>query len=471
MGINTVILVTMLLLGGCAIPPSTGKPALEEGGEVYLYLQPLPREAQKLKFSLDRLSAIGSDGREFPLSLAVREFQNSQVPRQRFIAAGPLAPGQYSGLSFTVTKATLAGEEEEADLLVPQEPVKANFSFAVERKQAVVLSLAFQYAESVRRNFSFSPVFSISVPPLPPSGLAGYACNRDDNTVTVFDKKSGQVMAVIATGKAPESLAFDRKLGRVYVALSGEDGIDVIDTLDRSPRTRIRLNVGDGPAELALAPDGGALVSMNIVSRTVSIIDTRSQVEAGRITVGDGPHALLMDKTGQRCYVFNAFSNTISIIDVPNRALAATISTEPRPLRGQLNRKGDRLYVIHGGSPYLSVIDPVSLSVVKRVYIGLDLGFIKVDPATDMVYLLRKLDNRIEAYDPYTLLLGNVVPADSIDTPSGVGYMTIDSEENNLYLVNSEQNRLTVISLVSKKVVSETDVGEHPTWTTVTGER
>jgi hypothetical protein len=49
--------------------------------------------------------------------------------------------------------------------------------------------------------------------------------------------------------------------------------------------------------------------------------------------------------------------------------------------------------------------------------------------------------------------------------------MTIDDEENNLYMVSSDMKRIIVSNLVRKKILYEIDVGETPYWVTVMGER
>jgi hypothetical protein len=49
--------------------------------------------------------------------------------------------------------------------------------------------------------------------------------------------------------------------------------------------------------------------------------------------------------------------------------------------------------------------------------------------------------------------------------------MTIDNEQNNLYLVNSGKKTVMVVNLVSKKMIAELDVGEEPYWVTLMGER
>lgn len=54
---------------------------------------------------------------------------------------------------------------------------------------------------------TFSPVFAFTALPLPLTGLTGYVTNRGDNAITVFDKRSTRVGAMIATGANPAGIA------------------------------------------------------------------------------------------------------------------------------------------------------------------------------------------------------------------------------------------------------------------------
>lgn len=466
MNVLPTMALSLLLLSGCMLPTSALKPVLEDEGEVDLYLQPFPQDAERLKFSIDRISLVSSDGRDFPLSHALTEFQAGALQRQRFLAAGRVPPGKFSGLSIKIAKATLSGEEGNADLFVPEEPVLVPLSVEVRRKKVVVLSLAFQYAGSVQSGFRFTPRFSLYVPSLPVSGLLGYVVNRADNTLTVFDKRTGQVSAIIATGRGPEQVVFDQNSRTAYVSLAGEDAVDVINLTDGEVTHRINLKTGDGPGSIALTPDGRTLLTVNARSNRLSIIDPATLAERSTVPVGEGPRWLLVGRNGTRCYVFNGLSNTITVIDIANSAIVATISTDAGPLMGQFNRKGDRLYVVHEGSPYLLVIEPDSLSVTKRVFLGYGLGVIKVDTKSDMLYVSRKGDPRIEVYEPFSLNLIDYLPA-----MSDIVRMTIDGEANNLFLLSDEKRRLMSVSLVSRKAVTETDIGEDPAWVTMMGER
>ncbi len=461
-------LCSMLVLGtlSCKGGFLQLKPVLENEGEVYLYIQPFPQEADRLRFSIETISAVTGDGREIPVSLTMKDLKCLEIKRQRLLASGTLPPGLYSGFSFKVKDGFLKTEDGEAALLMPDGPVKIDFSFNVARKKAYVITMTFKYNESVQSGFSFSPAFSIVIPVRPILALTGYVTNSSSNNITVFDKIANQVMGVLATGGKPEGMALDQNRRRAYVALSSDDTIEVMDVMAGDVINRLRLNTGDRPHELGLTPDGTMLLSVNTGSNTVSFIDANSLLEASRITVGKSPNSILIDQTGRRGFVFNTLSNTISVINIPNRGIVATISTESGPLRGQFNRRGDLLYVIHQWSPYLLEVDTSTFSVVRRDQLKMGLNSIKVDTRTDLVYLGRKTDVRVDGYYPFTF-----VPVDFIQASPGIEYMTIDNELNNLYLVNSREKTVIAVNLVSKRVVAEFDVGDGPYWVTMMGER
>lgn len=460
----SAILILSFFLG-CQARSGLVKPALEEEGELVVYLRPLPQEAEPLAFTLEAISAVKEEGGSYPLALSLAEIRGGRLQRQRFLASGSLPPGKYAGLSFKIKNASLKGEEGPAALLVPEEPVTIGFPFHVVKRKALLLSLALDYRKSVGEGYRFSPAFSIFIPDRPPIGLQGYAANSGSNNITVFDKKEGQVVGVIATGRGPRGIALDQRSRKGYVTLAEDDTIEVVDADAWEVVSHLRLQTGDHPQEPALSRDGSILLTANSGSDTVSVVDTVSLIEVNRIPVGTGPNSVLMGREGKRAYVFNARSNTISVIDVVSRSLVATIATLPGPLRGQFNRNGDRLYVIHEYSPYMTVFDPSSLSAQKRVFVGPGMTAVKVDERTDLLYVGRKPDS-LEILDPFSLF-----PVGSIPAGGGISYMTIDGDENNLYLVLPDRKVLSILGLIGRKTAPEIDVGEGACWVALMGER
>ena len=467
--ISRILLIVVITFhAGCEMNSALLNPGipLAEDGEVFVYVEPFLQESDRLKFRVDTISALKSDGTEYPLSLSFTEYGGSLVKRQRLAASGQLPPGGYKGLSIGIGKAIFRGEEGDAALLLPERPVTIDFPFTILKKKAVVVALTFNYPQSISAGFSFVPVFSAFIPEKPLLNLTGYVSNRDSHSITVFDNKTGQASSVIETGMEPGEIVLDKRARRAYVSLSGEDSVDVIDLMAGDVVNRIGLYSGDRPVGLALTPDGKTLLSVNAGSNTVSIIDPYSLTEKNRIAVGNGPESVLLDRTGKRAYVFNTQSNTISVIDVQNKSVSATISTEAGPVRGQFNRNGDKFYVLFERSPYLIAFDSNTLSVIKRVFVGAGIASLKVDTNTDFLYLGRRFEGSVDVYDPLSLL-----PIGVIRSGGGVVYMTIDGEGNNLCMVAPDRKELIIVNIVSRKIIAEIDVGEGAYGTAMMAER
>jgi YVTN family beta-propeller protein len=459
-------LIIVLLMSGCQQKLSFLRPPLEDEGELYVYLQPMPQESDKLRFTVSEIKAVKEDGTETPLNLNLTEIKGSDLKTQRLFAYGRLTPGEYAGFLVKVDKATLKTGDGEASLLIPEQPVKIDSRFTITRKEAVLLNAKFDYGKSVNESFSFTPGFTFLLPEKPLESLLGYVSNYGSDNLTIFNKFTRQVVGVLATGRGPLGLAIDPVGERLYIAASGDDEVEAVDIRAGRIVNRAKLQSGDSPQELALTPDKRLLFATENGSNTVSVIDTSSMVERSRIPVGQGPVSIIMDSAGRRAYVFNRTSNTISVIDVANGAVAATIATDSSPIRGQFSPAGDKLYVIQSTSPYLTVIDLASLSVTNRIFVGLGLDGIKVDRNTGLIYVSKKDEDRVFILDP-----GLLIPLDYLQTASNVSFMAIDDENNNMFLILPDEKAVQAARLTGRQPLPEFDVLEAPYYCVMMGER
>lgn len=466
MTVRILLLVLSLAVTACQAKPFLTRPSLEDEGAVFLYLRPFSQEAERLSFSLETIEAVREDGSAVPLSLRLKEMTGAEVRRERFLAHGVLPPGQYKGFRARATKAALKGEEERASLEVSEEPARIEAPFLIKRAQAVVFALEFRYRDSVGAGFRFTPVFSAGAPPQPAAGAIAVASSRGLNTVTVFDKVSGRVGGVVPTGREPSGIALSEGRRRAYVAIAGEDRVDVLDLFENAVVDRLRMKSGDAPVEVALTPDGRTLLVVNSGSNTLSFIDPAALFEMNRVSVGSRPGSVLVDPTGRRAFVFNEFSDTISLIDIPSSTVAGTVATESAPVRGQFNRDRTRLFVIHRNSPYLTVLNPSSLSLIRRVYVGTGATALTLDSRTDRIYLARGSAPAIDIYDPSAFL-----PVDFLPSGGDVAYLTVEREQNLLCAVFRDRNVVRMVRLVGKRTELEVDVGEDPYWVSFLGER
>ena len=464
--VRSLTFLVLLVLAGCQTQLATVRQPLNDEGELYLYLQPFPRESDRLSFTLETVAAIRNDGVEIPLALAQRELGGSGMTRQRFLASGRLEPGMYRGLAVRASKPRLQNGETTAALLTGSDATVLDCPFTIRRHQAQLMTLSLDYDKTVRQGFAFAPAFTVRIPGRPVTGLTGYVTNPATDTITVFDKQYRQVVAVIATGREPRGVVFDQQRKRAYVALAGESGVAVLDIASGEELRRIRLLAGDDPTDLALTPDGRTLLVASPGSNTLSVVDPLSCFEEARVTVGDGPSSVLIDPAGQRAYVFNSLGATVSVLDIARRTVVATVASEGGISRGAFNRAGDRLYISHELSPYLTVLNPATLALQQRLYVGMGMTGIKVDGVTDLVYGGKKHDARAEVYEPFSFAM-----LATIRIGGGALYQTIDGEENKLYVVNGGRQSVQVVNLVNYRVEAELDAGAEPYRLAVMGER
>jgi YVTN family beta-propeller protein len=188
--------------------------------------------------------------------------------------------------------------------------------------------------------------------------------------------------------------------------------------------------------------------------------------EVRRITVGEGPTSAVVNPSGFKAFITNPLSNTISVVDLTQRAPVATIGADGAPLRGAFNRVGDRLYVIGRESPNLTVIDPARFVVTEKIFIGMGAASIKVDSTTGLILVGKKFGGEITIIDPFSLMF-----IDTIEVRGKAAFMTIDREENTLFVALPDKRVLQKVNLTSKKTVAEIEVGEGAYSVVVMGER
>lgn len=462
--------VALTLLAGCHVRARgpAALPALSDEGEVRVYLQPLPEDAARLAFSTAAVSASRPDGPDVPLEVRLPEVSGAEASGQRLLALGRLPPGQYAGVALQIARATLASDAGVSDLLVPEGPVQVDVPFKVERGRAIVVRLSLSPRRALAHEFQLQDAFSgmALAPEASTVQLAGYCSLPTLAGLAVFDRRAHEVSAVLPTGRQPHGIALHAPSLRAYVALGGEDQIQVLDLATGEELRRIPLRAGDEPRELALTPDGGLLVVANAGSGTVAFVETASGSVLGTVRTGDAPSSLLLDRGGRRGYVLDRRSRSLTVLDLANHAVVATVPTDPEPLRAQLSRDGTRLYLIARGSAYLTVFQVPEMTVQRTVFVGLGAGALKVDPRTDLVYVGRADEGRIQIFEPFSAL-----PVDAIEVPGPVSWLALDDVENALVAVLPERRQVAFVDVTRKRLVATIDVGAEPFQAALIGER
>ena len=148
---------------------------------------------------------------------------------------------------------------------------------------------------------------------------------------TVFDFNTNVVRDLISVGEAPIATGMMPDDSKYYVANFLDSTISVIDTLSGVKIKTIPLlahynpisgaingPVGALPIQTPVSPDGKVMVTANILSDTITIVDTTSDTLVASLPCDAGCHGVQWGAKkdgGYYAFVSSQFSNTFQVVD------------------------------------------------------------------------------------------------------------------------------------------------------------
>jgi len=107
-----------------------------------------------------------------------------------------------------------------------------------------------------------------------------------------------------------------------FATITKDNTITVIDTFTNNVIATIP--VGKYPWGVAISPDGTKLYATNFMSNTVSVINRTSNTVTATIPVGEYPNGVAVTPDGSKAYVINT-DGTFSIIDTATNKIKANV--------------------------------------------------------------------------------------------------------------------------------------------------
>ncbi len=158
-----------------------------------------------------------------------------------------------------------------------------------------------------------------------PSRPLVYAANRGadekPSNIVVFNAQDHSLVTRIPVEISPYELVFSKDGQRLFVSNWSSRSVSVIDT--RTNKVISTIQVGANPNDMALARDGRLFVACS-ADNTVYVIDTRTLSVTERISTtltplapeGSTPDALALDGRRGLLYVANADNNDLAVVDI-----------------------------------------------------------------------------------------------------------------------------------------------------------
>jgi YVTN family beta-propeller protein len=246
---------------------------------------------------------------------------------------GMLAYIANSG-SNSISVVDLLGRREVAQVGAGEEPVAARLSpdgktLAVANRKGNSLSLFDPTSLTVRSVFAGCPGAS-DIVMLPDSSKAFVACSAGH-----------QVMSV-ALAKVSQPASSQAGLASAAPALPD--------------RLEVFMDVGRGPVQLALKPDGGEVFVVNSLSNSISEVITGTNDVQGAYMMGDNPVSGLVSRDNTLLYVGNLHSQNVIVYSIDDGRRVGSVHVGDGPSAQAFSASGNLLFVVDVRSGDVAVV-------------------------------------------------------------------------------------------------------------------
>jgi YVTN family beta-propeller protein len=281
-----------------------------------------------------------------------------------------------------------------------------------------------------------------------------YTLNYETDSVAVIDTQTNQVVgSPIEVGSGPYNIAVSPDGKTAYVANESSEDISVIDT-----QTGIVVNstieLGAEPYVLAISPDGKtAYVTTSL--GTVVVVDLQTNQVVGSIAIEEGEPALwgvAFSPDGKTAYVVDEETETLVTVDTQTRqVVGAPIPTGEEPINVALTPDGKWAFVTNETSNDVSVIDTQSRQNVATIPVGETPWGIAITPDGKKAYVADYGDETATAIDTQTRqVVGMPIPTGNESyevaiTPNGKTAYVADYGDDTVTAIDTQTDQPTTI--------------------------
>jgi YVTN family beta-propeller protein len=246
-----------------------------------------------------------------------------------------------------------------------------------------------------------------------------------------------------------------------YVANIVSNTISVIDTATNMVVAALPLGEVTG---IAITPDGKHAYVTQFAG-SVSVIDTASNTVVATVTAGSEPGGVAVTPDGQHAYVTNSGSSNVSVIATATNTVVATVTVGNLPSGIAVTPDGTHVYVTNNGDNTVSVIATATNTVVATVPVGLNPFAVAVTPDGQHAYVANSGDNTVSVIATATNTVVATIPV------SGTGAIAITADGKHAYVANFNffgTGTVSVIATASNTVVTTVTVGSLPDGVAIT---
>ena len=196
-----------------------------------------------------------------------------------------------------------------------------------------------------------------------------FVSNEKGNSVSVIDSKTNKIIKTIAVGKRPRGVGLAPDGSAVYVAISGENHIAVINP--NSLELSGQFPSGDDPEAFAIHKNGNLYIS-NENDAKASVYDPHTGKLVAEIEVGIEPEGVAISPDGTRAIVTSESTNMLHIIAIPEHTVINSILVGARPRSATFSADGKLAYATSEIGGEVKKVDVASGTILGKVALSDD---------------------------------------------------------------------------------------------------
>ncbi len=192
--------------------------------------------------------------------------------------------------------------------------------------------------------------------------------NQAGNSVTLMDPADGHVRAVFGNCPGAASPVILPDSSKAFVACSAGHQVMVIALANSKARPNqpdqleALMDVGRGPSDLALKPDGGEIFVSNSLSDSVSEIYNTTDEVGDTYMIGADPVFGLVSRDNAMLYVANQRSQEVTVYSIDDGKRVGSAHVGDGPAAMALSDAGHLLFVVDRRSGDVAVVRTASPS-------------------------------------------------------------------------------------------------------------
>ena len=286
--------------------------------------------------------------------------------------------------------------------------------------------------------------------------------NEKDDTISVIDTKTLEVVRTLKTGERPRGITFAKDFSRVFICASDSDTVQVMDPA--TGEILAELPSGEDPEQFVLHPDNRHLYIANEDDAVTTVVDVDSRKVVAQINVGIEPEGMGVSPDGAYVVTTSETTNMAHWIDTATQKIVANSLVDSRPRHAEFTQDG-QLWVSSEVGGTVTVFDVATNAEIAKIRfqipgvnndliqpVGFEFtpgdthAFVALGPANHVAVIAMKTFE-VETY----ILVGR-----------RVWHMAFNRDHSQLFTTNGVSGDVTVIDVASRTALKSIKVGRFP---------